>query len=155
MTRVDLSNPKKLELRLSPLLNDWTEASQPRLQFYSLTVEKTRNATVQFSSSRSLSHGIVKRRYIFFFSDRRVVRVVLISLLSYWRFCNRRPCLMVSSRGELRIWKGWGCRSSEILNYTPKGDRSGRGPRFFWPLKETMLQHRQYIYIFIFFGVQP
>ena len=86
----------------------------------------------------------------FFFSDRRVVRVVLISLLSYWSFCNRRPCLIVSSRGELRIWKGWGC-SSEILNYTPKGDRSWRGPRFFWPLKETMLQHRQYIYIYLYF----
>ena len=52
-----------------------------------------------------------------------------------------------NSRGgwELRIWKGWGC-SSEILNETPKGDRSGRGPSFFWPLKETMLRHRQYIY---------
>ena len=44
--------------------------------------------------------------------------------------------------GELRIWKGWGC-SSEVLNKTPKGDRSGRGPSFFWPLKETMLKHRQ------------
>ena len=26
---------------------------------------------------------------------------------------------------------------------TPKGDRSGRGPSFFLPLKETMLKHRQ------------
>ena len=42
----------------------------------------------------------------------------------------------------LRIWKGWGC-SSEVLNKSPKGDRSGRGPSFFWPLKETMLKHRQ------------
>ena len=41
MTRLDLSKPKKLELRLSPLLNQWTGASQPRLQFYSPTVEKT------------------------------------------------------------------------------------------------------------------
>ena len=24
-----------------------------------------------------------------------------------------------------------------------KGDRSGRGPNFFWPVKETMLKHRQ------------
>ena len=32
----------------------------------------------------------------------------------------------------------------------PKGDRSGRGPTFFWPLKETMLKHRQYIYFYIF-----
>ena len=55
MTRLDLSKPKKLELRLSPLLNQWAEASQPRLQFCSPTVEKTWNATVQFSSSRSLS----------------------------------------------------------------------------------------------------
>ena len=52
--------------------------------------------------------------------------------------------------GGLRIWKGWGC-SSEILNSTPKGDRSGSGPSFFWPLKETMLKHRQYIYIYIYF----
>ena len=29
---------------------------------------------------------------------------------------------------------------------TPNGDRSGRGPSFFWPLKGTMLKHRQYIY---------
>ena len=41
---------------------------------------------------------------------------------------------------------GGGC-SSEILNWTPKGDRSGRGPSFFWPLKETMLKHRQYVYL--------
>ena len=33
MTRLDRSKPKKLELRLSPLLNQWTEASQSRLQF--------------------------------------------------------------------------------------------------------------------------
>ena len=44
---------------------------------------------------------------------------------------------------RLRIRKGWGC-VSEILNHTPKGDRSGRGPSFFWPLKETMLKHKQY-----------
>ena len=44
--------------------------------------------------------------------------------------------------------KGERC-SSEILNYTPKGDRSGRGPSFFGPLKETMLKHRQYdIYLY-------
>ena len=115
-TRLDLSKPKKLELRLSPLLIRWTEASQPRLQFYSPTVEKTWDATVQFSSFRSLSHGNVKGRY-FFFSDRCVVREVLISLLSYWSFRSSRPCPIVSSRGGvgLRIWNGWGC-SSEILN---------------------------------------
>ena len=33
MTRLDRSKPKKLELRLSPLLNQWTKASQSRLQF--------------------------------------------------------------------------------------------------------------------------
>ena len=38
----------------------------------------------------------------------------------------------------------------EILNYTPKGDRSGRGLSFFWPLKETMLKQRQYMYFYIF-----
>ena len=26
----------------------------------------------------------------------------------------------------------------------------GRGASFFWPLKETMLKHRQYIYFYIF-----
>ena len=36
------------------------------------------------------------------------------------------------------IWKGRGC-SSEILNLTPKGDQSGRGPTFFLPLKAIML----------------
>ena len=30
------------------------------------------------------------------------------------------------------------------------GDRSGRGPSFFKPLKETMLKHKQYIYFYIF-----
>ena len=122
MNGLDRSKPKKLELRLSPLLNQWTEASQPLLQFYSPTVEKTWNATVQFSSSRSLSHGTVKGRY-FYFSDRRVVRVVLISLLSYSSFRNSRPCPIASSRGGLRIWKGWDARLK------------------FWikPLKETYL----------------
>ena len=33
MTWLDQSKPKKLELRLSPLLNQWTGASQSRLQF--------------------------------------------------------------------------------------------------------------------------
>ena len=51
--------------------------------------------------------------------------------------------------GGLRIRKGWGC-SSEILNETPKRDRSRRGPSFFLPLKETMLKHRQYTYFYIF-----
>ena len=32
----------------------------------------------------------------------------------------------------------------------PKGDRFGRGPSFFWPQKETMLKHRQYIFFYIF-----
>ena len=50
---------------------------------------------------------------------------------------------------ELRIWKGWGC-SSEILNWTPKGDRSGRGPSFFWPLKETKKIYISNIYFYIF-----
>ena len=52
--------------------------------------------------------------------------------------------------GGLRIWKEWGC-SLEIWNKTPKRDRSGRSPNFFWPLKETMLKHRQYTYVYIFF----
>ena len=34
--------------------------------------------------------------------------------------------------------------------FAPEGDQSGRGPNFFWPLKETMLRHRQYIYFYIF-----
>ena len=38
--------------------------------------------------------------------------------------------------------RSYGC-SSEILNQTPKRDRSGHGPSFFWPLKATMLKHRQ------------
>ena len=32
----------------------------------------------------------------------------------------------------------------------PKRDRSGRSPSFFWPLKETMLKHRQYTYFVMF-----
>ena len=31
-----------------------------------------------------------------------------------------------------------------------KEDWSGWGPSFFWPLKETMLKHRQYVYFYIF-----
>ena len=46
---------------------------------------------------------------------------------------------------------GLGCLS-EILNETPKGDQSGRGSTFFKTIKETLLKHRQYIYIF---HVQP
>ena len=38
---------------------------------------------------------------------------------------------------------------SEILNLTPRRDRSGRGPSSFLPLKETMLTHRQYTYFYI------
>ena len=43
----------------------------------------------------------------------------------------------VGRGGRLRIWKGWEW-SLEILNEIPKGNRSGRGLSFFWPLKETM-----------------
>ena len=64
------------------------------------------------------------------------------------------PADSIIPEGRLRIWTGWGC-SSEILNQTPKGDRSGRGPSFFWPLKETMLKHRQYIYFLYFFACNP
>ena len=42
------------------------------------------------------------------------------------------------ARGGLRMWKGRGCLS-EILNESPKGDQSGRGPTFFWPLKAMIL----------------
>ena len=46
--------------------------------------------------------------------------------------------------GKLRIWKGWGC-SSEILNWTPKGDRSGRGPSFFLtPKRDQKNVHIKY-----------
>ena len=31
----------------------------------------------------------------------------------------------------------------------------GRGASFFWPLKETMLKHRQYIYFYIFSRATP
>ena len=149
MTRLDLSKPKKLELRLSPLLNQWTGASQPRLQFYSPTVEKTWNATVQFSSSRSLSHGTVKGRYIFFFSDWRVVWVVLISLLSYWSSRNLRPCAIVSSRGDSAYWRSGDTRLKFWIKPLKETDL-GVAQDFFWPLKETMLKHRQYIYFYIF-----
>ena len=33
---------------------------------------------------------------------------------------------------------------------TPKGDRSGRGPSFFWPLKETKKIYISNIYFYIF-----
>ena len=33
---------------------------------------------------------------------------------------------------------------------TPKGDRSGRGPSFFWPLKETQKIYISKIYFYIF-----
>ena len=46
--------------------------------------------------------------------------------------------LLHFTQGGNPIWKGWGC-SSEILNWTPKGDKSGHGPTIFWPLKETIL----------------
>ena len=44
-------------------------------------------------------------------------------------------------RGGDARWKFW--------IKTPKGDQSGRGSSFFWPLKETMLKHRQYMYLYI------
>ena len=47
------------------------------------------------------------------------------------------PTFIPGVGGRLRIWKGWGW-SLEILNFILRGDRSGRGLSFFWPLKETM-----------------
>ena len=65
-----------------------------------------------------------------------------------------RYCFQKLARGGLRILKGWGC-SSEILNQTPKGDRFGRGPSFFWPLKETKKNiHIKYISSY-FFACNP
>ena len=48
------------------------------------------------------------------------------------------------------IRKGWGC-SSEILNQTPKGDRSGRGLSFFPTPKRDHVK-TQAIYIFLYFS---
>ena len=65
-----------------------------------------------------------------------------------------RYCFQKLARGGLRILKGWEC-SSEILNQTPKGDRFGRGPSFFWPLKETKKNiHIKYISSY-FFACNP
>ena len=36
----------------------------------------------------------------------------------------------------------------------PLKETDGRGPSIFWPLKETMSKHRQYILLY-FFRVQP
>ena len=57
---------------------------------------------MQFSSSRSLSHGTVKGRYIYFFSVTGALSGGgdLISLLSYSSFRSSRPCPIVSSRGR-------------------------------------------------------
>ena len=48
------------------------------------------------------------------------------------------------------IRKGWGC-SSEILNQTPKGDRSGRGLSFFRTPKRDHVK-TQAFYIFLYFS---
>ena len=51
-------------------------------------------------------------------------------------------------RGGTQHMKGVGMLVA-TFELTPKGDRSGRGPSFFGPLKETMLKHRQYdIYLY-------
>ena len=34
----------------------------------------------------------------------------------------------------------------------PEGGRSGRSSSFFLPLQETMLKHKQYIYIYLYFS---
>ena len=46
-------------------------------------------------------------------------------------------------RGGTQHMKGVGMLVA-TFELTPKGDRSGRGPSFFGPLKENMLKHRQY-----------
>ena len=54
----------------------------------------------------------------------------------------------LQSWGGLSISKGWGC-SAEILNETPKGDRSGRGPSVFLTPKRDEKKYTMYIkYIF-------
>ena len=67
----------------------------------------------------------------------------ICKLAMYGRLLRREAALSSAHfpGGGLRIWKGWGCLL-EILNETPKGDRSRRGPSFFWPLKETMLNNK-------------
>ena len=80
-----------------------------------------------------------------------------------------------NSRGVTPHMKGVGMlvRNFEL---TPKGDRSGHGPSFFWPLKKTTLKHRQmrklglyewskqkalkmhiskYMYFYVFFAYNP
>ena len=66
-----------------------------------------------------------------------------------WPIADRRaPCNNPRNSCGMHLAGGGGgsayqrgC-SSEIVNKTPKGDRSGCVPRFFWSLKEAMLKHR-------------
>ena len=63
--------------------------------------------------------------------------------------CSRLSLGMTPGEDSVYEWGGDARRKFWIK--APKGDRSGSGPSFFWPLKETMLKHRQYIYIYIYF----
>ena len=76
----------------------------------------------------------------------------------------RGPGNRLHGRGGPSMWNGRGC-SSEILNETAKGDQSGRGSTFFWPLKKTTLnfdymnrvnkKNWKYIFLYIILRVQP
>ena len=89
------------------------------------------------------------------------IRSLVWNSVVKWRHTSSRTSLEWPRVNLCRFWPGGGTPHMKgvgmlvgNVDLNPKGDRSGRGPSFFWPLKETMLKHRQYIY-FYFFRVQP
>ena len=72
-------------------------------------------------------------------------------------YCSKHLCKRMMTA------KGWGGGTPHmkgvgmlggILNQTPKGDQSGHGPSFFWPLKEIIKIYISNIFFYIF-RVQP
>ena len=58
------------------------------------------------------------------------------------------------AREKTPIWNGRGC-SSEILHQTPKGDQSGCGLSFLWPLKGIQSTKKYNLFFLFFFVCYP
>ena len=75
----------------------------PVIGYYKFTIDSGKALTIWFAKSLQYSSDLYTKYIAFLYK--------------------------IPPEGTLNM-KGWGC-SSEILNYTPKGDRSGRGSSFF------------------------
>ena len=114
------------------------------------------STTVSYACPKLWNSGVTTRQRLAVFTvipslhGNHAQYICLATVLCVW---------MQHAHGGTPIWKRRGC-SFEILNYTLKGDQSGRGPTFFDPCKNFDCMNRVNKMnlrdnFFIFLCVQP